>query len=177
MIRGSSAQPDDGLAPPDQPERHVPGEGRLPHRADLLLPVGVAGNLIDGRDLNLDGDAVEIPTKAYAVDTFDANAATNSQTTFKEIGNCETVNCGRGMSQTQTNVRVSKSFNLGSKARVEAIAEIFNLFNNINPSGFRARVIVPSSGAPDATLLQPATYSGDFRRPEQRIGSWGSGLF
>src|SRR3954463_7814274 len=49
------------------------------------LPV----NLIDGRDLNLDGDALDIPAKAYAIDSFDPNASTNvngvsTQTTFKE---------------------------------------------------------------------------------------------
>ena len=61
------------------------------------LPV----NLIDGRDLNLDGDALDIPVKAYAVDSFDASGTTNNQTTFREIGNCETVNCGRGLAQTR----------------------------------------------------------------------------
>jgi hypothetical protein len=133
------------------------------------LPV----NLIDGRDLNLDGDAVDIPAKAYAVDSFDASAATNAQTTFKEVGNCETVNCGRGYFQTTTNVRFSKVFNLGGRAHVEAIGEIFNLFNAINPSGFRARVNIPASGAADPQLLEPTTYSGDFRRPEQRVGQLG----
>jgi hypothetical protein len=130
------------------------------------LPV----NLIDGRDLNLDGDALDIPAKAYGVDSFDANAPTGSQTSFKELGNCETVNCGRGMSQQQTNLRLSKVFGLGGRARVEAIGEIFNLFNNVNPSGFRARVNIPATGAPDPALLEPTTFSGDFRRPEQRIG-------
>ena len=65
------------------------------------------------------------------------------------------MNCGRGYYQTQTNLRLSKCFNLGGRAHVEAIGEIFNLFNNINPSGFRARVIVPATGAPDPDLLQP----------------------
>jgi hypothetical protein len=136
-------------------------------------------NLIDGRDLNLDGDALDIPAKAYAVDTFDKNARTNvagvsTQTTFKEIGNCETVNCGRGLAQTQTNVRVSKLFNLGSRARVEAIAEVFNLFNIVNPSAFRARVNIPGAVVvADPNLLEPTTYSGDFRRPEQRVGQLG----
>jgi len=130
------------------------------------LPVA----LVDGRDINLDGDATEIPTTAYAVDSFDASKPQLQQVTVKQIGSCATVNCGRGYYQTQTNLRVSKMFHLGGRANVEGIAEVFNLFNNINPSGFRARVIVPSSGAPDTTLLQPATYSGDFRRPEQRIG-------
>jgi hypothetical protein len=130
------------------------------------LPV----NLIDGRDLNLDGDALDIPAKAYGVDTFNADTGV---TTFKELGACETVNCGRGMSQSQANVRVSKLFNLRGRARVEAIGELFNVFNSVNPSGFRARVIVPTSGAADPALLQPTTFSGDFRRPEQRVGQLG----
>ena len=100
------------------------------------LPVA----LVDGRDLNLDGDATDIPATAYAVDTFDASKPQLQQVTVKEIGTCDTVNCGRGYYQTQTNLRVSKVFNLGGRAHVEAIGEIFNLFNNINPSGFRTRV-------------------------------------
>jgi hypothetical protein len=134
------------------------------------LPV----NLVDGRDLNLDGDAVDIPAKAYAVDSFNKNPSSLAdQTTFKETGNCETVNCGRGMGQSQMNLRLSKVFNLGGRARVEAIGEVFNLFNAINPSGFRARVNIPATGAPDPALLEPTTYSGDFRRPEQRVGQLG----
>ncbi|HET6955868.1 MAG TPA: TonB-dependent receptor [Vicinamibacterales bacterium] len=133
------------------------------------LPV----SLVDGRDINLDGDATEIPTTAYAVDSFDASKPQLQQVTVKSIGTCETVNCGRGYYQTQTNLRLSKVFNLGGRAHVEAIGEIFNLFNNINPSGFRTRVIVPATGVADPNLLQPATYSGDFRRPEQRVGQLG----
>jgi carboxypeptidase family protein/TonB-dependent receptor-like protein len=133
------------------------------------LPVA----LVDGRDINLDGDATEIPTIAYAVDSFDGSKPQLQQVTVKQIGNCETVNCGRGYYQTQTNLRLSKVFNLGGRAHVEAIGEIFNLFNNINPSGFRTRVIVPATGVADPNLLQPATYSGDFRRPEQRVGQLG----
>jgi len=134
------------------------------------LPVA----LVDGRDLNLDGDATEIPTRAYAVDSFDANAPLLSQITFKDIGACETVNCGRGLPESRLNVRFSKAFSFnGGRTRVQAIAEVFNLFNSINPSGFRTRVVVPSSGAADATLLQPTSFSGDFRRPEQRVGQLG----
>jgi hypothetical protein len=133
------------------------------------LPVA----LVDGRDINLDGDATEIPTTAYAVDSFDGSKPQLQQVTVKAIGNCETVNCGRGYYQTTTNMRVSKVFRLGGRANVEAIGEVFNLFNALNPSGFRTRVIVPASGAADPNLLQPATYSGDFRRPEQRIGQLG----
>jgi len=133
------------------------------------LPVA----LVDGRDLNLDGDATEIPTIAYGVDSFNPDAPLLSQVTVKQIGSCDTVNCGRGMGESRLNVRFAKVFSLGGHAHVEAIGEVFNLFNAINPSGFRTRVVVPSTGAPDATLLQPTSFSGDFRRPEQREGQIG----
>jgi hypothetical protein len=105
-----------------------------------------------------------------------ANGAVTDFTTLKEIGDCKTVNCGRGYFQTQTNVRVSKLFHLGGRASVEAIGEVLNLFNSLNPRCFRARVIVPSSGTPDPVLLEPTTYSGDFRGPEQRVGQLGLGF-
>src|SRR5581483_3649640 len=65
------------------------------------------------------------------------------------------------------------SASLCGRANVEAIGEVFNLFNTINPSGFRARVNVPTTGAPDPNLLQPTTFSGDAQRPEQRVGQIG----
>src|SRR5262245_2761509 len=133
------------------------------------LPVSV----VDGRDLNLDGDATEIFGKAYAVDSFDINKPQFSQTTFKEIGSCTVVNCSRGMSQQQLNLRVARVFNLSGRARIEAFGDVFNLFNNANPSAFRARAVVPTTGAADPQLLEPTSYSGDFRRPEQRVGQLG----
>jgi hypothetical protein len=71
------------------------------------------------------------------------------------------------------NLRVSKVFHIAGRANIEAIGEVFNLFNSINPSGFRARVTVPTTGLPDTTLLQPTTFSGDAQRPEQRVGQIG----
>jgi len=136
------------------------------------LPVA----LIDGRDLNLDGDATEIPPLAYAVDSFDADKPLFSQTTNREIGPCETVNCGRGMAQHQMNMRISRVFHLAGRANIEAIGEIFNVFNSPNPGSFRARRTIPSgaqAGQPDPQLLQPTSFSGDFRRPEQRVGQLG----
>jgi hypothetical protein len=133
------------------------------------LPV----NLIDGRDLNLDGDIFDIPSTAYAVDSFNGDTGA---TTVKSIGSCTAVNCGRGYAQQQMNLRVTKTFRLGGHTNLDAIAEVFNLFNTINPSGFLRRVTIPSgaqAGQPDTTLLQPTTYSGDFQRPEQRVGQIG----
>jgi hypothetical protein len=131
------------------------------------LPV----SLVDGRDLNLDGDATEIPTTAYKLTNFNPTDATWS---IEQAGNCETVNCGRGASQSQLNLRVQKGFRLGGRSRIDVFGDVFNLFNAVNPSGFRARVVVPTTGAADPALLQPTTYSGDFRRPEQRVGQIGA---
>jgi hypothetical protein len=126
--------------------------------------------LVDGRDLNGDGELVDIPTTAYAVDGVDRATGT---ATIKEIGPCETVNCGRSSPQSQLNLRVSKTFRIAGHVRVEAIGEIFNLFNALNPATASGRVTVPTTGAKDPTLLQPQSYSGDVRRPEQRVGQVG----
>jgi len=129
------------------------------------LPVA----LIDGRDLNGNGVANDIPGVAYAYDGRDANGIP----IVKLIGACLTVNCGRGASESALNLRVSKGFALFGTARVEVIGEVFNLLDAKNPSGFGTRVTVPTTGARDPNLLRPASYSGDFQRPEQRVGQIG----
>jgi hypothetical protein len=136
------------------------------------LPV----DLIDGRDLNLDGDATEIPATAYRVTSVNRDTGV---ATIESIGACQTVNCGRGWAQSQMNIRISKVFHLVGRTNVEAIGEVFNLFNALNPSNPTAtnrRVTIPSGaqvGQPDTTLLQPTTFSGDFQRPEQRVAQLG----
>lgn len=130
--------------------------------------------LVDPRDANKDGDRFDIPAEAFAVARTDA---TTGKATIKSIGPCETVNCGRGWAQSQLNLRVSKVFAIG-RANIEAIGEVFNLLNAINPSnivgGISAnRNVFTTSGTPDPTLLQPASFSGDSQRPEQRVGQIG----
>jgi hypothetical protein len=137
------------------------------------LPV----NLIDGRDLNLDGETNDIPATAYRMTGYDADAKV---ATIESIGNCETVNCGRALAQSQFNIRFSKSFPIKGRARVEAFGDVFNLFNALNP-GFSTtttnrRVTLPSGanvGQQDPTLLQPDSFAGDFQKPEQRVGQIG----
>jgi outer membrane receptor protein involved in Fe transport len=130
--------------------------------------------LVDGRDGNGDGDRFDIPTDAFAVASTDS---ATGKATLKTIGPCETVNCGRGWAQSQLNLRVSKRFAIGN-ANLEAIGEVFNLFNAINPSnivsgGSANRTVFTTTGVPDPTLLQPASFSGDSQRPEQRVGQIG----
>jgi hypothetical protein len=129
------------------------------------LPVGI----LDGRDLNRNGNRNDIPTEAFAFNGFDANG----DPVLKDLGPCTTINCGRGSKLTQLNLRVSKSFRLAGTSRLEAIAEVFNLFNAKNPAAFTTRRFNPSTGAPDRNFLRPTEYAGDFQNPEQRVGQIG----
>ena len=104
-------------------------------RYRLALPV----NIVEGVDLNGDNVNDDIPLRAYAFDGVGKPA--------KDIGPCETVNCGRGASLNQVNLRVSRGFTLMPNLRIEAIAEVFNLFNAKNPSGFGPSDAVPRSAA------------------------------
>ncbi len=123
------------------------------------LPV----SLTEGVDRNRNGENNDLPDKAYQFDGV-GNPP-------KEIGNCETWNCGRGAWRTQMNLRVSRAFRIYGNARIEAIGEIFNLFNAKNPTGFRAGRLL--AGNPNPLFMQPTTYAGDFQAGEQRVGQVG----
>ena len=84
-----------------------------------------------GYDVNADGVNNDIYTTAFKLTGCRRSRACPS---FKEIGACETVNCGRGAALSQFNLRVSKTFRLPHGMNIEAIFEGFNLFNAINPS-------------------------------------------
>ncbi len=124
------------------------------------LPVSI----IEGLDTNKNGERNDLPAKAYQFDGV-GNAP-------KEIGNCETWNCGRGAARRQMNLRVSRVFRLIGSSRIEAIGEIFNVFNAKNPAGFRTGRLL-GDGTPNPDFLQPSEYSGDFQNPEQRVGQVG----
>jgi hypothetical protein len=99
---------------------------------------------------------------------------------FKEIGPCETVNCGRGAPLSQLNLRVSKAIRIRSGMNVEVFGEVFNLTNEINPA---FNVGAASSGAlfagsftsprPNTSFMKPNAFAGDTGQPEQRVGQIG----
>ncbi len=128
------------------------------------LPVSIT----DGLDLNQNSERNDIPVKAYAFDGLNADGSAK----VKEIGNCETWNCGRGAWRTQLNLRVSRSFRLMGTARIEAIGEFFNLLNAKNPAGFVTTRLL-GTGAPNPDFLKPLNFAGDFQQPEQRVGQVG----
>ncbi len=70
---------------------------------------------------------------------------------------------------------MAKAFRLIGNSRIEAIAEVFNLFNAKNPAGFTTRRFNGSvdSPEPNSAFMQPTEFAGDFQNPEQRVGQIG----
>jgi hypothetical protein len=129
-----------------------------------------------GYDLNADGQNNDIYTTAFKLTDVDDLG----NPTYKDIGACTTVNCGRGAALSQFNLRVSKVFRLPYGVNVEAIAEGFNLFNAINPNYGAG---IPAAGAfftgtaanhpVNAVFMKPTAYAGDAGQGEQRVGQFG----
>jgi hypothetical protein len=123
----------------------------------------------EGLDLNADGNNNDKTARAYRYTGLNADGSA----TYEEIGDCTTVNCSWRAPYSQMNLRVSKSFGMRGASRVEAIAEIFNLFNAKNPSIPLTTRRLGSTGAPLGSFMQPTGYAGDFGQPEQRVGQIG----
>jgi hypothetical protein len=129
------------------------------------LPV----HTFEGLDLNADSIVNDRTARAYRFTGVDDRGVPS----FEETGDCETVNCSRRAGFSQMNVRVSRAFPLWREARVEAIAEVFNLFNTKNPSIPLTSQRLSPAGAPLPSFMQPTAYAGDFQQPEQRVGQIG----
>jgi hypothetical protein len=123
---------------------------------------------IEGVDFN--GDAlINEPTPVIYRYTGVSDAGVAS---FETGGACETVNCSRRAPFSQLNLRVSRGFRVAASVRIEAIAEVFNLFNAKNPSlpiSQRRQI----SGTINPQFMQPERYAGDVGQPEQRVGQVG----
>jgi Carboxypeptidase regulatory-like domain/TonB dependent receptor len=129
-----------------------------------------------GYDNNLDGVSNDIFPTAFQY-TGISSAGVPS---FKEIGACETVNCSRGSSLSQFNLRVSKTVHIYQHVNAELIADFFNLTNAINPAFNIGAVTVGAlntgtlaSHAPNALFMKPNAFAGDNGQPEQRVAQLG----
>jgi len=123
----------------------------------------------EGLDLNADGNVIDKTASAYQYTGLNADGAA----TFKEVGTCDTVNCSRRTPYSQLNLRVSRAFHAGGSARIEAIGEVFNLFNAKNPFIPVSTRRLSGAGAPLTSFMQPTAFAGDFQQPEQRVGQVG----
>jgi outer membrane receptor protein involved in Fe transport len=129
-----------------------------------------------GYDNNADGVSNDLYPTAYRFTGIDA--AGNGE--FEEIGACETVNCGRGSSLKQMNLRVGKRLSLGGGRGLEVFGEIFNLFNATNPAfntGAASSAAVftgtLASHTANPVFMKPNAFAGDAGQPEQRVGQIG----
>jgi hypothetical protein len=126
--------------------------------------------IIEGADLNKNSENNDIPLKAYEFESYDAAKGVAN---YKEIGDCKTWGCGIGAKQSQFNLRATKRFKIGGSMAIEAIGEVFNLFNAKNPGGFVTARTTNAGTVLNPAFLSPTTYSGDFQQPDQRIGQVG----
>ncbi len=123
------------------------------YRSPLPVPT------ITGVDTNLNRENNDLPARAYQFKGIgDAP---------EDIGECETWNCSRGAWRTQANVRLSYGFRIRGSARIEAIGEVFNVFNAKNPA------FTITQNQTSAAFMQPNAFAGDFQQGEQRVGQIG----
>jgi hypothetical protein len=122
------------------------GVFKLPHQI-VVAPIfrvrsATPYAVFTGRDDNLDG---------Y---NFDLSAgATN-------------INSARGEPFSQFDLRVTKGITVLNRVKIEGVLQIFNLFNDDNPSRFNGNMSSAAFGTPTA-------YAGDTRQPEQRLAELG----
>ncbi|MBI4888397.1 MAG: TonB-dependent receptor [Acidobacteria bacterium] len=123
----------------------------------------------EGIDVNRDANVNDKTAKAYRYTGLndDGSAA------YEEHGACTTVNCSRRAPFSQLNLRVSRAFPVWRGMRVDAIGEVFNLFNATNPFIPLSTQRLSATGAPLSSFMQPTTYAGDVQQPEQRVGQIG----
>ena len=128
------------------------------------LPV----HTFEGLDLNGDGNPNDRTLMRYRY----TGLGDDNRATFEEDGACVTVNCSRRAGFSQFNLRVSRTFPLTGGVRIEAIGEIFNLFNAKNPvfSLTQQRI---ANGVLSQGFMQPNAYAGDVGQTEQRVGQIG----
>ncbi len=135
----------------------------------FIYRTGLPTLTFEGIDLNNDGNVNDITPRAYNFTGLNDDGTAR----FEDAGPCENVNCSRRAPFSQLNLRLSKSFRISGSARVEAIAEVFNLFNARNPALPITSQRANATGAQVASFMQPVAYAGDSQQPEQRIGQLG----
>jgi len=129
------------------------------------LPV----HTFEGIDLNRDGNVNDKTARAYRFAGLDDDGTAR----MDEAGACDTVNCSRRAPFSQLNLRVSRSFAVGGGVRIEAIGEVFNVFNATNPSLPLQTQRLSATGAPLSSFMQPTAFAGDVQQGEQRVGQVG----
>ncbi len=125
-----------------------------------------AGCDVRGVDFNRNGENNDLTERAFAFTGLNDDGTA----TFEDIGACETWNCSRAAWRSQMNLRVSYGFPLFGNSRLEAIGEVFNLFNAKNPGTF-----IANSVGLDRTSCSRPSSRATSRTPSSGLGRSGSG--
>ena len=125
------AEPPHRRASPRDGQRRRAGAVGHSGRADLHLSLGAADRYVRGRRHQRRRQGQRHPGAGLSVHGLNDDGTA----TFKDIGACENdqLRPRRAVLAAEP-ARVSKSFRLGGTARIEAIGEVFNLFNAKNPA-------------------------------------------
>ena len=100
---------------------------------------GLPVNIVEGVDLNHDGVNQDIPARAYAFDGV-GNAP-------KDIGECKTINCGRGASLSQVNLRVVEGLRTSGRHAARSYRRGLQPVQREEPVRLRSGDAVPRSVA------------------------------
>jgi hypothetical protein len=139
--------------------------GRVSVAPIVLYRSGLPTHTFEGLDTNADGNVNDRTATAYRY----TGLTSRGTATFAEASACETVNCSRRAPFSQVNVRASRGFAFKSTRRIEAIVEVFNLFNARNPFIPVTTRRLAANGTPLASFMQPTAYAGDVQQSEQRL--------
>ena len=165
----------------DAPLTRTDGRHRVSLSAIVEAPFGIdvapmflyqsalPTHTFEGIDFNADGNVNDKTANAYRYTGLNADGTAK----FEQSGSCDTVNCSRRAPYSQLNLRISRGFQFGGSARVEAIAEVFNVLNAKNPFIPLTSRRLSATGVPLASFMQPTAFAGDFGQPEQRVGQIG----
>ncbi|MEO8033130.1 MAG: TonB-dependent receptor [Acidobacteriota bacterium] len=101
------------------------------------------------------------PYTVFATSATGSKIDLNGDGYNNDVAPGHTVNDARGASSSQVDLRLSKEFRFMSNFGIEAIAEVFNLFNEKNPAKFNR-------------LGQPSAWAGtDPSQGDQRVAQLG----
>ena len=130
--------------------------------------------LIDGRDLNLDGDILDIATTAYRATSYnkDTHRMDDRRGWRLRDGELRPLPAAVAVQHARLEVVPARA----ARMRIEAIGDVFNLFNALNPgigTTSNRRLIIPTHGCGGSHAAAADAFSGDAQRPEQRVGQIG----
>ena len=147
---------------------------RLPYEfqtaATLMFRSALPVTTLLGTDANGDLLVADHTTTAY---NFTGMNNETGVATYEEAGDCATVNCSRRAPFSQVNLRISRGFKVSGTARIEAMLEVFNVFNAKNPSIPASTNQNNGAGLPLTTFMQPSAFAGDVGQAEQRMAQIG----